>query len=195
MYVKHFLSLKWRTGGIYDWICFWDWCPTCLCSQVSAEGEAAHLAVHSSAALTNQEDSFRGLPKSSSYAHFSLFIFLIHFNDLTVIYHHIICFSDDKSLIRVCLCLSALAAGLLSNVSPSPLEVKVEPADGEEFRLHQSHTRLHHPPHSSCLSHLSSDGLHSDADSDSREAEASSADPTNRWCPPVTAIFISSSDL
>ncbi|KAI4877295.1 hypothetical protein NFI96_011841 [Prochilodus magdalenae] len=111
-----------------------------LPTDMSADpGEAAHLAVHSSAApsssdLTNQEDSFR-----------------------------------------------ALAAGLLSNLSQGCLEVKVEPTDAEEFRLHRAHpAHPLHPSHSSCLSHLSSDGLHSDAESDTRELETASVDAATR---------------
>uniref|UniRef100_W5L5X1 Transcription factor 12-like n=1 Tax=Astyanax mexicanus TaxID=7994 RepID=W5L5X1_ASTMX len=111
-----------------------------LPTDMSADpGEAAHLAMHSSAApsssdLTNHVDSFR-----------------------------------------------ALAAGLLSNLSPGPLEVKVEPSDGEEYRLHQAHS-VHpsHSSHSSCLSHLSSDGMHSDAESDTRDPEMHSVDTATR---------------
>ncbi|XP_060764738.1 transcription factor 12-like isoform X2 [Neoarius graeffei] len=75
----------------------------------------------------------------------------------------------------------ALAAGLLSSVSSGTLEVKTEPCDVEDFRLHQTHPRnLSHPPHSSSLSHSSSSGLHSDEESDIREPETPSNDPANR---------------
>ncbi|KAK2834763.1 hypothetical protein Q7C36_015464 [Tachysurus vachellii] len=71
----------------------------------------------------------------------------------------------------------ALAAGLLSIVSSGTLDVKTEPSDVEEFRLHQAHPRnLSHPPHSSHLSHSSSSGLHSDEESDIREPETPSSD-------------------
>ncbi|XP_017340171.1 transcription factor 12 isoform X2 [Ictalurus punctatus] len=75
----------------------------------------------------------------------------------------------------------ALAAGLLSSVSSGALEVKTEPSDVEDFRLHKTHPRnLSHPPHSSRLSHSSSSGLHSDEESDIREPETPSNDPANR---------------
>ncbi|XP_026996734.2 transcription factor 12-like isoform X4 [Tachysurus fulvidraco] len=71
----------------------------------------------------------------------------------------------------------ALAAGLLSIVSSGALDVKTEPSDVEEFRLHQTHPRnLSHPPHSSHLSHSSSSGLHSDEESDIREPQTPSSD-------------------
>ncbi|KAK3526675.1 hypothetical protein QTP70_030885 [Hemibagrus guttatus] len=75
----------------------------------------------------------------------------------------------------------ALAAGLLSSVSSRTLDVKTEPSDVEDFRLHQAHCRkLSHPPHSSRLSHSSSSGLHSDEESDIRGPETPSNDPANR---------------
>ncbi|XP_026775448.3 transcription factor 12-like isoform X3 [Pangasianodon hypophthalmus] len=75
----------------------------------------------------------------------------------------------------------ALAAGLLSSLSSGTLEVKTEPSDVEDFRLHQAHPRnLSHPPHSSRLSHSSSSGLLSDEESDIRDPETPSNDPTNR---------------
>ncbi|MCJ8736079.1 hypothetical protein PDJAM_G00254750 [Pangasius djambal] len=77
--------------------------------------------------------------------------------------------------------LRALAAGLLSSVLSGTLEVKTEPSDVEDFRLHQGRPRnLSHPLHSSCLSHSSSSGLHSDEESDIREPETPSNDPANR---------------
>ncbi|KAG7324114.1 hypothetical protein KOW79_012130 [Hemibagrus wyckioides] len=78
-------------------------------------------------------------------------------------------------------CFRALAAGLLSSVSSGILDVKTEPFDAEDFRLHQaSRRKLSHPPHSSRLSHSSSSGLHSDEESDIREPETPSSDPANR---------------
>ncbi|KAM9496459.1 transcription factor 12-like [Clarias gariepinus] len=74
-----------------------------------------------------------------------------------------------------------LAAGLLSSMSSGSLEVKTEPSDMEDFRLHQAHHRnLTHPSHSSRLSHSSSSGPHSDEESDIREPETPSNDPANR---------------
>uniref|UniRef100_A0A4W4H0S5 BHLH domain-containing protein n=1 Tax=Electrophorus electricus TaxID=8005 RepID=A0A4W4H0S5_ELEEL len=64
------------------------------------------------------------------------------------------------------LCLAALAAGLFSDISPG--SVKVEPTDGEQLGLRQAHPN--HRPHSTCLSQPSSDGLHSDAESDTRDS-------------------------
>ncbi|XP_026856742.2 transcription factor 12-like isoform X2 [Electrophorus electricus] len=56
--------------------------------------------------------------------------------------------------------------------------VKVEPTDGEQLGLRQAHPN--HRPHSTCLSQPSSDGLHSDAESDTREPETPNADPASR---------------
>ncbi|KAI5100344.1 transcription factor 12 isoform X7 [Silurus meridionalis] len=75
----------------------------------------------------------------------------------------------------------ALAAGLLSSVSSGNLEVKTEPSDVEDFRLHRTHSRNpSHPHHSSRLSHSSSSGLHSDEESDIREPETPSNDSATR---------------
>ncbi|XP_046716234.1 transcription factor 12-like isoform X3 [Silurus meridionalis] len=70
---------------------------------------------------------------------------------------------------------------LLSSVSSGNLEVKTEPSDVEDFRLHRTHSRNpSHPHHSSRLSHSSSSGLHSDEESDIREPETPSNDSATR---------------
>ncbi|XP_066525608.1 transcription factor 12-like [Hoplias malabaricus] len=75
----------------------------------------------------------------------------------------------------------ALAVGLLSNLSPGPVEVKMEPSDAEDFTLHRMHpAHLSHLHRSTCLSHPASDGLVSDTESDTREMETSSVDPHTR---------------
>ncbi|XP_046716240.1 transcription factor 12-like isoform X9 [Silurus meridionalis] len=77
--------------------------------------------------------------------------------------------------------VSAADPGLLSSVSSGNLEVKTEPSDVEDFRLHRTHSRNpSHPHHSSRLSHSSSSGLHSDEESDIREPETPSNDSATR---------------
>ncbi|XP_076863352.1 transcription factor 12-like isoform X3 [Brachyhypopomus gauderio] len=70
--------------------------------------------------------------------------------------------------------------GMLSGISPHSLEASGELSDGEQLRLRQVHLNLPlRPPHSTHLSHPSSDGLQSDAESDTQDPDLPSADQTS----------------